>query len=79
MLDELLDADHMAKNASTKRKIQDCDNDIQISMKQTEVAYQPVPGKPYIEPAIKVNSQRVQVVDKFTDICWKHSVSSCAY
>ena len=33
---------------------------------KTEVVYQPAPGKPYSEPTITVNGQKLQVVDKFT-------------
>ena len=44
-----------------------CDNyDLTISIKKTEVVYQPAPGKPYKEPTITVKGQRLQVVDKFT-------------
>ena len=34
--------------------------------KKTEVVHQPAPGKPYSEPTITVNGQKLQVVDKFT-------------
>ena len=37
-----------------------------ISIKKTEVGYQPAPRKPYKEPIITVKGQRLQVVDKFT-------------
>ena len=30
------------------------------------MVYQPAPGKPYKEPTITVNGQRLQVVDMFT-------------
>ena len=44
-----------------------CDSyDLIISIKKTEVVYQPAPGKPYKEPTITVTGQRLQVVDKFT-------------
>ena len=44
-----------------------CDNfDLTISIRKTEVMYQPAPGKPYKEPTITVKGQRLQVVDKFT-------------
>ena len=44
-----------------------CDSyDLTISIKKTEVVYQPAPGKPYKEPTITVKDQRLQVVDKFT-------------
>ena len=48
-------------------KSQSCDNyDLTISTKKTEVVHQPAPGKPYNEPTITVNGQKVKVVDKFT-------------
>ena len=37
-----------------------------ISTKKTEVVHQPAPGKPYREPTITVNGQKLQVVDKFS-------------
>ena len=40
--------------------------DLTISIKKTEVVYQPAPGKPYKEPTVKVKGPRLQVVDKFT-------------
>ena len=41
-----------------------CDSyDLTISMKKTEVVYQPAPGKPYKEPNIIKKCQRLQVVD----------------
>ena len=44
-----------------------CDSyDLTISIKKTEVVYQPAPGKPYKEPTITAKGQRLQVVDKFT-------------
>ena len=44
-----------------------CDNfGLTISTKKTEVMYQPAPGRPYTEPNISVNGQRLSVVDKFT-------------
>ena len=39
---------------------------VTISIKKTEVIYQPAPKKPYKELTITVKSQRLQVVDKFT-------------
>ena len=72
MLDEFLFADDMAKGAPTEEKMQkgvdqisdSCDSyDLTISIKKTEVVYQPAPGK---EPTITVKGQRLQVVDKFT-------------
>ena len=44
-----------------------CDNfQLTISTKKTEVVHQPAPGKPYSEPTISVNGQKLQIVDKFT-------------
>ena len=37
-----------------------------ISTKKTEVMHQPIPGKPYIEPNISINGQRLNLVDNFT-------------
>ena len=50
VLDELLHADDMDKNASSKMKRAmdqvSCDNyDLTITTKETEVVHQPVPGK----------------------------------
>ena len=75
VLDEFLYADNMAKVAPTEEKMQkgvdqvsdSCDSyDLTISIKKTEVVYQPAPGKPYNEPTVTVKGQRLQVVDKFT-------------
>ena len=63
VLDEFLFADDMAKGAPTEEKMQkgvdqvsdSCDSyDLAISIKKTEVVYQPAPGKPYKEPTITV-------------------------
>ena len=65
----------MAKGAPTEEKMQkggdqisdSCGSyDLTISIKKTEVVYQPAPGKPYKESTITVKGQRLQVVDKFT-------------
>ena len=76
VLDDFLFADDMAKGAPKEEKMQkgvgyrvsdSCDSyDLTISIKKTEVVYQPAPGKPYKEPTIIVKSQRLQVVDNFT-------------
>ena len=75
VLDEFLFADDMVKGALTDKKMQkgvyrvsdSCDSyDLTISIKKTEVVYQPAPEKPYKEPSFTVNGQRLQVVDKFT-------------
>ena len=56
VLDKLIYVDAMAENAKTKTKMQGvmdlvsqaCDNyNLTISTKNTEVVYQPSPGKPY--------------------------------
>ena len=74
VLDEFLFADDMAKGAPTEEKMQkgvdqvsdSCDNYyLTISIKKTEVVYQPAPGKPYKEPSITVKGQRLQVVDTY--------------
>ena len=40
---------------------QPCDNyDLTISSKETEVVLQPAPGKPYNEPAITMNGQKLK-------------------
>ena len=70
VLDEFLFADDMAKGAPTDEKMQkdvdqvsdSCDSyDLTISIKKTEVIYQPASGKLYKEPTITV-----KVIDKFT-------------
>ena len=75
VLDEFLFAYDMAKGAPTEEKMQkgvdqvsdSFDSyDLTISIKKTEVVYQPAPGKPHKEPNITVKGQRLQVVDKFT-------------
>ena len=41
-----------------------CDNfQLKISTKKTEVVHQPAHVKPYSEPTITVNGQKLQVVD----------------
>ena len=70
VLDELLYADDMDKNARSEAKMKramdqvshSCDNyDLTISTKK-----KPAPGKPYNEPTITVKGQKLKVVDKFT-------------
>ena len=74
VVDKLLYADDLAENAKSEEKMQGavnrmskaCDNfQLTISTKN-EVVHQPEPGKPYSEPTITVNGQKLQVVDKFT-------------
>ena len=75
VLDELLYADDLTKNAKSETKMQGgmdrishaCDNyDLTHSTKKIELVHQPAPGKPYSEPTMTVNGQKLQVVDKFT-------------
>ena len=75
VLDEFLFSDDMAKGAPTEEKMQkgvdqvsdSCGSyDFTISIKKTEIVYQPAPGKPYKEPTITVKGPRQQVVDKIT-------------
>ena len=74
-INDLLFADDAALNATSEANMQHsvdkfsdaCDNfGLTISTKKTEVMHQPAPGKPYIEPNITINNQRLNVVDKFT-------------
>ena len=62
VLDEFLFADYMAKGAPTEEKMQkgvdqvsdSCDSyDRTISIKITEVVYQPAPGKSYKSPPLQ--------------------------
>ena len=73
--DKLLYEDDLAENAKSEEKMQGAvdrmskvfDNfQLTISTKKTEVVHLPAPGKPYSEPTITVNGQKLQVVDKFT-------------
>ena len=71
VVDKLLYADDLAENAKSEEKFKglskECDNfQFTISIKKREVVHQPAPGKPYSEPTITVNGQKLQVVDKFT-------------
>ena len=65
MLDEFLFANDMAKGAPTEEKMQkgvdqvsdSYDSyDLTISIKKSEVIYQPAPGNPYKEPTITVKT-----------------------
>ena len=67
VLDEFLFADDMAKGAPAEETVQkgvdqvsdSCDSfDLTISIKMTEVVYQPAPGKPYKAPTLTVKGQR---------------------
>ena len=75
VLDELFYADDIDKNASSEAKMQNtmgqvsqsCDNyALTISTKKTKVVHQTAYGKPYNEPTICVNGQKLKLVDKFT-------------
>ncbi|XP_062608228.1 uncharacterized protein LOC134270061 [Saccostrea cucullata] len=74
-INDFLFADDAALNATSEVNIQHsvdkfsnaCDNfGLTISTKKIEVMNQPAPGKPYVEPNITINNQRLNVVDKFT-------------
>ena len=75
VVDKLRYADDLAENAKSEDKMQGavdrmskaCDNfQLTISPKKIEVVHQPASGKPYSEPTISVNGQKLQVVDIFT-------------
>ena len=83
VLGEFLFADDIAKGAPTEEKMQkgvdrisdSCDSyDLTISIKKTEVLYQPAPGKPYKKPTITVKGQKLQV-----NLPWKHIAKSRAH
>ena len=74
-INDLLFADDCALNAISEANMQysvgrfsdACDNlGLTISTKKTLVMHQPAPGKPYVEPNITLNDQRLMVVEKFT-------------
>ena len=74
VLGEFKFADDMANCAPTEEKMQEgvdqvSDSgesyDLTMSIKKTEVVYQPAPGKPYNEPSITVKGKQLQVEDKF--------------
>ena len=75
IIDEFLFGDYCALNATTKAKMQNsvdkismaCDNfGLTISIKnQKWRTSQPAPGKPYVEPNITIQGQRLKVVEKF--------------
>ena len=85
VLDEFLFADDIGKGAPTEEKMQkgvdqvsdSCDSYfLTISIKKTEVVYQPAPGKPYKVPTITVKGQRLQVDSKSNLTCIKFSSNS---
>ena len=74
-INDFLFADDAALNATSEANMQHsvdkfsdaCDNfGLTISTKKTEVMHQPAPGRPYVEPNISINNQRLNAVDKFT-------------
>ena len=74
-LRDFLFADDCALNAGSAEDMQHsvdlfstaCNNfGLIISTKKTEVMYQPAPNKPYQEPTVTVNGQKLAAVDKFT-------------
>lgn len=74
-INDLLFADDSALNATSEANMQHsvdkfsdaCENfGLTISMKKTEVMHKPALGKPYVEPNITFNKQRLMVVNKFT-------------
>ena len=52
--------------------------DLTISLKKTEIVYQPAHGKPYSEPTITVNGQKVQVDEKI-QLSGKRSLQNSAH
>ena len=74
-INDFLFADDCALNAATEAEMQRgvdqfseaCNKfGLTISTKKTEVLHQPAPGKPYVEPNITINGQRLNAVAKFT-------------
>ena len=74
-IDDLLFADDCGLNATSETEMQRsvnifseaCNNfGLTISTKKTEMMHQPAPGKPYIEPNITINGQRLNAVYRFT-------------
>ena len=72
---DFLFADDCALNAGSEADMQRsvdkfsiaCTNfSLTISKKKTEILHQPAPGKPYVEPNITVNGQRLSAVNRFT-------------
>ncbi|XP_070207983.1 uncharacterized protein [Littorina saxatilis] len=72
---DFLFADDCALNAVSEADMQcsvdmfssACSNfGLTISTKKIEVLHQPAPGKPYVEPDITVNGQRLNTVNRFT-------------
>lgn len=70
-INDLIFADDYALNATSEANMQHiidklsdaCDNfGLTISTKKTEVMHHLAPGKPYVEPNITINNQRLKVV-----------------
>ena len=60
-------SDETQRHARLLAELKGCDSyDLTISIKKTEVVYQPAPGKHSKEPTITVKGQLLQVLDKFT-------------
>ena len=85
VVDKLLYADDLAENAKSEEKMQGavdrmskaCDNfQLTISTKKAEVVHQPAPGKPYSEPTITGNGQKLLLINSLS---WKHSLQSSAH
>ena len=75
VLDDFPFADDLAKGTLTEEKMQEGVDQVSdsydsyaltVSIKKTEVVYQPPLGKPYKEPTVTVKGQRLKVVDRFT-------------
>ena len=73
-IQDLLFADDCALSAATHDAMQQSMNlfstactdfGLTISIKKTEVLYQPPPGKPHHEPTITVNGEKLEATDKF--------------
>ena len=71
---DFLFADDCALNTGTQSNMQEsmnrfakaCDDfGLTISIKKTEVMYQPAPNAPYSEPVITVNGEKLTVTEKF--------------
>ena len=72
---DLLFADDCALSACSEADLQSsmdkvseaCSNfGLTINTEKTEIMYQPAPGKLYTEPIIKVNGDKLKVVNRFT-------------
>ena len=75
IIKDFLFADDCVLNAGSEKDMQDsvdkfsttCSNfDLTISIKKTEVLYQPPPGKFVSEPNITVHGSRLNIVQRFT-------------